>query len=81
MERASITLDLPKTMVQRIERLANQRQMSVTHLVTQTLEQLVAHDESYALARQRHLQSLAHAADLGTGGQLLNTRDELHARF
>jgi hypothetical protein len=80
METQSITLVLPKTMLQRIERLASQRQISGAHLVTQTLEQLVARDEAYTHARQRHLQWLAHSADLGAGGQLLKTRDELHAR-
>ena len=78
METQNITLSLPKDVLKKVKLIAVQRETSVTRLLTQTLEKLVQQEEAYAHARQRHLQSLEQAADLGTDGRIAITRDELH---
>ena len=80
MERQNITLSLPKDVLLKVKLIAVKRRTSVSGLLTQTLERLVEHEDTYALARRRHLEWLDRGADLGTGGQLSVERDELHER-
>jgi hypothetical protein len=80
METQNITLSIPKEVLLKVKLLAVKRQTSVSGLLTQTLERLVRQEEAYAHARQRHLQWLAQPMDLGTDGQVLTRRDELHER-
>ena len=80
METQNITLSVPKEILLKIKLLAVKRHMSVSGLLTQTLERLVQQEDAYAHARQRHLQRLEQSIDLGTEGQILTRRDELHER-
>lgn len=80
METQNITLSLPKEILLKVKLLAVKRQTSVSGLLTQTLEKLVEQEEAYTHARRRHLQWLEKGADLGTGGQITTSREELHER-
>ena len=80
MERQNITLSLPKDMLLKVKLIAVKRETSVSGLLTQTLERLVEHEDSYAHARRRHLEWLERGVDLGTGGHVSTGRDELHER-
>jgi hypothetical protein len=80
MEAQNITLSIPKDILLKVKLLAVKRQTSVSSLLTQTLERLVRQEDAYMHARQRHLQRLESSNDLGTGGQILTRRDELHER-
>jgi len=80
METQNITLSLPKEILLKVKLIAVQRGTSVSGLLTQTLEKLVQQENAYAHARHRHLSWLEQGADLGTGGQVLTQRDELHER-
>jgi hypothetical protein len=80
METQNITLAIPKEVLLKVKLLAVKRQTSVSGLLTQTLERLVQQEEAYAHARQRHLQWLDQGTDLGTNGQILTKRDDLHER-
>ena len=60
--------------------LAVQRGTSVSGLLTAQIEQLLSQEELYARARQRHVRLLEKGINLGTQGQILTTRDELHER-
>ena len=80
METQNITLAIPKEILVKVKLLAVKRQTSVSGLLAQTLERLVQQEDAYLHARQRHLQRLEQSVDLGTGGELLNRRDELHER-
>jgi hypothetical protein len=80
METQNITLSLPKDTLLKVKLIAVQRNMSVSGLLVQALEQLVQQEDAYAQARRRHLQWLEHGADLGSGGQMTARRDELHER-
>ena len=80
METRNITLSIPKEILLKAKLVAVRRQTSVSGLLTQALEVLVQQEDAYAHARQRHLQWLEQGADLGTGGQIVTKRDELHER-
>ena len=80
MEKQNITLSLPKDVLLKVKLLAVQRQISVSGLLTQALEELVRQEEAYAHARRRHLQRLEQGLNLGTGGRIQTRRDELHER-
>jgi len=80
MEKQNITLSIPKDVLLKIKLISVQRGTSVSGLLTQMLEQMVQQEDAYVRARRRHLQWLERGVDLGTGGQVLTRRDELHER-
>ena len=80
METQNITLSLPKDILLRAKLLAVQRNTSVSSLLTQALTRIVEQEEQFAYAQRRHLQVLEHGFDLGTGGALKTSREELHER-
>lgn len=80
METQNITLSLPKDVLLKVKLLAVRRNTSVSRLLTQQLEQLVQQEDMYSQARRRHLQAMEQGADLGTGGYLATTRDDIHER-
>ena len=80
MDTQNITLSIPKEILRRVKLMAVERGTSVSGLLTQTLEKLVEQEDGYARARRRHLDRLEQGFDLGTGGQGLTRRDELHDR-
>jgi len=80
METRNITLAIPEEVLRKAKLIAVKRQTSVSGLLTQVLERLVEQEDAYARARQRHMQWLELGADLGTGGQVLTRREELHER-
>lgn len=80
METQNVTLSLPRDILLKVKLIAVKRHTSISGLLTQTLERLVLQEDVYAHARQRHLQWLEQDLDLGTDGQILTKRDELHER-
>lgn len=80
MERQNVTISLPKDILVRVKVIAAQRQTSISALLTDALERLVAQEDSYARSRRRHLAWLDSAADLGTNGRPSANREELHER-
>ena len=80
METQNVTVSLPKDVLGRVKILAAQRQTSISSLLRQALEQLVAQDDAYERARRRHTELLNAPPDLGTGGQADWSRESLHER-
>jgi len=80
METQNITLALPKELIYKAKRVALERRTSVSGLLTQALTEIVAREDSYAGAHQRHLAWLEHGADLGTNGKIGWQREDLHER-
>jgi len=80
MENQNITLSIPKDVLLKVKLIAVQRQTSVSSLLTRTLERLVEQEDAYVHAQRRHLEWLDQGMDLGTGGNVLTRRDELHER-
>lgn len=80
METQNITLALPRKVLRQIKTIAAKRHTSVSRLLTEQLETMVANEQGYAQARTRHLAMLEQAPDLGTGGQQRVKREALHER-
>jgi hypothetical protein len=76
----NVTLAIPKEILRKAKILAVQKNTSLSGLLTQTLTDLVAHQEAYDQARQRNLALLDSGFDLGTQGKITWKRDELHER-
>jgi hypothetical protein len=79
-ETAKITLSVPKDLLKRIRRLAADREMSVSALVTDVVTRLIDEDRQYRVARKRALGAIRSHRSLGTMGGRSWTRDDLHDR-
>jgi hypothetical protein len=76
----NVTLSIPKNILRKAKILAIQKNTSLSGLLTQTLVDLVEHQEAYEQARQRNLALLEHGLDLGTQGKITWKREALHER-
>ena len=76
----NVTLSIPKSILRKAKILAVQKNTSLSGLLTQTLTDLVARQESYEQARQRNLELLKTGLELGTQGKAIWKREELHER-
>lgn len=79
-ERQNITLSLPKEVVREAKVIAAQRGTSISALMARVLQELVEEEHGYRAARERSLRRLQDGFDLGTGGMISWSRDELHER-
>ena len=73
-------MSLPKESLVRVKVMAARRRTSVSQLLTEVLEKIVAHEDAYARARERHRGWLETPVDLGMKRLIRVTRDELHER-
>lgn len=80
METQNITLALRKEILRKAKAIAAKEGTSLSGLLANALEELVAREEGYSAARRRHLRALDAAHNLGTKGKRTWTRDELHER-
>jgi hypothetical protein len=80
METQNITLALPKRILRRAKTLAAQKRISMSQLMVEALEGLIAQETDYAQARAEHLALLSKGFDLGTRGRITTTREALHER-
>ncbi|MBE3581299.1 MAG: CopG family transcriptional regulator [Thermoanaerobacteraceae bacterium] len=79
MEYQNITLSVPKEVLRRAKHLAIERGTSLSGLLTQLLLEYTLKEDEYQRARERHLSMLG-KFDLGTEGNIVRSREELHAR-
>ena len=80
MEKQNVTLSIPKTVLRQAKILAASQDKSLSQLMRESLEEKVREETDYNNARKRQLKLLKKGFDLGTGGQVKTSRDELHAR-
>jgi len=80
MEMQNITLSLSKEILYKAKRVALEQHTSLSGLLTQALTEIVGSTETYDAARHRQTALLEHGLDLGTGGAIGWTREDLHAR-
>ena len=80
MEKQNITLSIRKDILQKAELLAEKQGTSVSALLSNLLEDFVAHEEGYQTARRHYSRLLNQELDLGTGGSIDWNREEMHAR-
>ena len=78
METQNITLSLPKSVLRRMKLLAAQRQSSVSRLLTQAAENMLAEETEYEAARKRQIKLLETGFNLGF--RKAAKREELHER-
>lgn len=79
-ETRNITLALPRELLRRLKRLAVERDRSVSATVRELIEETVRADDAYERAYRQWREDVRNARDLGTGGRVTWTRDELHER-
>ena len=79
-EKQNITLSLPREIVREVKVIAAQRDTSISGLMVAVLGDLVEQERGFRAARERSLGRLREGLDLGTGGAIGWTRDELHER-
>ena len=80
METQNITLTVPKKTLNRFKEIAFRRQKSISRLMVEMMENVVANEEGYRVARDRHLRRMDAAGDLNTRGAISWKRDDLHER-
>jgi len=78
--RQNITLSLPLALLRRVKRLAAEREISVSALMAEALEQLSDQGDRLAAARRRSLAAMAAPASLGSRGRAAASRESLHER-
>ncbi len=80
MKTQNVTLSLPKEMLRQAKPIAVQQQVSLSRLLTRLIEDLVRSEQRYDRSRRHHMAILEEGYDLGTGGQVRASREELHER-
>ena len=76
----NITLSLPEEDLREARVLAARRGTSVSQFLARMLKETVERETGYDTARNRSLATLREGMDLGTGGRMTWSRDELHER-
>ncbi len=76
----NVTLSLPEPLLRRFRVYAAERDESMTSLMSQAIQKMIAEDHQTAKAKRRFLERIRNAPDRGTRGVIGWTRDELHER-
>lgn len=79
MKYQNVTLAIPKAVLRQAKRLAMERGTSLSGLLTQLLIECTLEDKEYRRAWRNHVAVMG-KLDLGTGGTIVVSRDDLHAR-
>lgn len=80
VEKQNVTLSLPKEMIREVKVIAAQRDTSISGLMVGVLRDLVDEERGYRVAKEQSLRRLERGFELGTGGKMSVTRDDLHER-
>ncbi len=80
METQNVTLALSKNLLRKAKILAIKKNISLSGLLTQTIEDLVSHEEAYEQAKIRNIEMMHSGFDFGTQGNIDWKREELHER-
>jgi hypothetical protein len=76
----NITLSLPEEDLREARVLAARRGTSVSQFLARMLREAVERETGYDAARNHSLATLREGMDLGTGGRINWSRDDLHER-
>ncbi len=80
MEKQNVTLAVPKETLRKARLLAVERNTSLSALLVEAIEEVVAKADTYELAKEQHLAMLEQGFNLGSNGQITWSREELHER-
>lgn len=76
----NVTLALPKDLLKEARLLAVERGTSLSALLVEQLRRTLRDDAGYEAARRRIRRRLRRGYDLGSGGERLPKRADLHER-
>ena len=76
----NVTLSLPEPLLRRFRVYAAERGESMTSLMTQAIQKMIAEDQQYEKAKRRFLERIRNAPDRGIGEKISWTREEVHDR-
>lgn len=77
MDKQNVTLSLPKPLLKKAKSLAARREISLSELLRESMEEKVREASGYSRAKARQLRLLESGFDLGTQGHGID-REELH---
>ncbi len=80
MANQNITLSLPEEDLREARVLAARRGTSVSQLLARMLRETVERETGYDSAKEHSVAQLHEGLDLGTGGHITWSRDDLHER-
>ena len=80
MANRNITLSLPEETLQAVKIIAVKRDTSLSSLLGEVLTDMVRQETGYTQAEQDFMTLAQAGFDLGSGGTLEGTRDDLHER-
>ena len=80
MANQNITLSLPEEDLREARVLAARRGTSISQLLARMLRETVERETGFDAAKDHSLAILREGMDLGTGGRMSWTRDDLHER-
>jgi hypothetical protein len=83
MKRAAhknVTLSLPAPLLRKFRTYAASRNQSMTRLMAEAIRTMMEQESERSSAKRRILDRMRNAQDLGTGGVISWTREELHER-
>lgn len=80
MNRQNVTLSLPKALLKKAKMIAAGKEKSLSELLKESLEEKVREATGYKKAKTRQVNLLKKGLDLGTGGCIAVSREELHGR-
>jgi hypothetical protein len=80
MRRQNVTLSIDKSLLKKAKMLAVSEDKSLSELLRESLEIRVRETTGYRRAQSRQLRILKKGYNLGTGGKMDISREEIHER-
>ena len=69
MEKQNVTISVPKSILKKAKHIAINRQTSLSRLLADSLEDIVAREDTYSKAKARQLAAMENGLNLGTKGK------------
>jgi plasmid stability protein len=79
-DHKNVTLSLPEPLLRKFRVYAAQHNKSMTSLMTEAIERMVAPDDDYEERKRRLIEGMRNAPNLGTGGKITWKREDLYDR-
>ena len=76
--KQNITLSINKDLIRKVKILAAQKQTSISGMLSQELQKILADSEKYELLKRKALTNINQGFHLG--GKIAVSREELHER-
>lgn len=80
MDRQNVTLSLPKSLLRRAKTVAANNEKSLSEFLRESLKEKTDENGGYQRAKDGHIRLLNMNYNLGTKGEILVGREELHDR-